>query len=140
VTIDKVTCVCSIFDTAGQEEYAVMRDTYLRRGEGFLLVYSVTSQTSFDKLGSFIHNIKIVKESTSNEPMVIVGNKCDLEEKRQVDTETGESYAKQNGCPFFETSALTTYNVEKSFFQIVREIRLTHNDKKKPQVVKCILL
>jgi len=56
-------------------------------------------------------------------PMVLVGNKCDLDAERQVTTQEGEERAKQWACPFFETSAKTRVNVEESFFQLVREIR-----------------
>lgn len=84
VIIDDETCLLDILDTAGQEEYSAMRDQYSRSGEGFLMVYSITSRESFDELASFRDHILRVKD-TDKVPMVVVGNKSDVAEKeRQV--------------------------------------------------------
>lgn len=84
VIVDDETCLLDILDTAGQEEYSAMRDQYSRSGEGFLMVYSITSRESFDELASFRDHILRVKD-TDKVPMVIVGNKMDVAEKeRQV--------------------------------------------------------
>eukprot|EP01120_Amphizonella_sp_Union-15-10_P012630 TRINITY_DN564_c0_g1_i1.p1 TRINITY_DN564_c0_g1~~TRINITY_DN564_c0_g1_i1.p1 ORF type:complete len:203 (-),score=57.32 TRINITY_DN564_c0_g1_i1:88-666(-) len=121
VTIDDQTCLLDILDTAGQEEYSAMRDQYMRTGQGFILTYAITSRPSFDELKQFKSQIHRVKDS-DKVPMVMVGNKADLEEERQVTTGEGQDLGKSWGCPFFETSAKTRINVEESFFQLVREI------------------
>lgn len=122
VTIDDETCLLDILDTAGQEEYSAMRDQYMRTGQGFLCVYAITSRSSFDEISSFREQILRVKDA-DKVPMVVVGNKCDLESERQVSKAEGQDLAKNFGCPFLETSAKSRINVEESFFELVREIR-----------------
>jgi len=72
-----------VLDTAGQEEYSAMREQYMRTGEGFLLVYSITSRQSFEEITTFQQQILRVKDKDYF-PMVVVGNKCDLEGEREV--------------------------------------------------------
>merc|ERR1712188_139359 len=74
VTIDDETCLLDILDTAGQEEYSAMRDQYMRTGQGFLIVYSITSRSSFDEVAQFRDQILRVKDA-DKVPIVIVGNK-----------------------------------------------------------------
>jgi GTPase KRas protein len=99
-----------------------MREQYMRTGEGFLLVYSITSRQSFEEITTFQQQILRVKDKDYF-PMVVVGNKCDLEGEREVSRQEGEALAKSFGCKFIETSAKSRINVDKAFFDIVREIR-----------------
>ncbi|KAJ6249663.1 ras-like protein rasd [Anaeramoeba flamelloides] len=122
VVIDEETCLLDILDTAGQEEYSAMRDSYMREGEGFLVVYAINSRNSFDEVSSFREQITQAKDS-DEVPMIIVGNKNDLENERQVSIGEGQDLAKSFNSPFIETSAKTRTNVEESFFGLVREIR-----------------
>lgn len=122
VTIDDETCLLDILDTAGQEEYSAMRDQYMRTGEGFLLVYAITSRSSFDEISTFREQILRVKDKESV-PMVLVGNKADLEEERQVTVQEGTDCGRHFKSPVLETSAKTRMNVEECFYQLVREIR-----------------
>jgi len=126
VTIDDETCLLDILDTAGQEEYSAMRDQYMRTGQGFLCVYAITSRTSFDEVSSFREQILRVKDA-DKVPLVICGNKCDLEGERQVSKTEGQDLAKSFDCPFLETSAKARINVEEGFFALVREIRKQNN-------------
>src|SRR5688500_2586729 len=108
-----------------------MRDQYMRTGQGFILVYAITSRSSFDEIASFREQILRVKDK-DKVPMILVGNKCDLETERQVTTGEGQDLAKSFGCPFFESSAKTRINVEESFYELVREIRKEmHGDQSK---------
>ena len=84
--IDKEVALLDILDTAGQEEYAAMREQYIRPGEGFLLVYSITARDSFEEIRTFYKQILRVKDKEFF-PVVLVGNKCDLDMERQVTTE-----------------------------------------------------
>jgi len=122
VTIDEETSLLDILDTAGQEEYSAMRDQYMRTGQGFIMVFSITSRSSFDEINSFRDQILRVKDK-DRVPMVLVGNKCDLESERQVTTSEGQALARTFSCPFLESSAKSRINVEDAFFAVVREIR-----------------
>lgn len=81
--IDEEVALLDVLDTAGQEEYSAMREQYMRTGEGFLLVYSISSRQSFDEITTFQQQILRVKDRDYF-PMVVVGNKCDLESEREV--------------------------------------------------------
>lgn len=99
-----------------------MREQYMRGGEGFILVYTVTEKRSFQEIRRFKEMIDRVR-NYEKVPIVIAGNKKDLEHKRQVPTKEGEHMAKEFDCPFFETSAALRHNVDETFEEIVRCIR-----------------
>ena len=126
MTIDEETCLLDLLDTAGQEEYSAMRDQYMQGGEGFLIVFAINSRDSFDEVTTFRDQILRVKDA-DKVPMVICGNKCDLDNEREVSKTEGEDLAKSFGVPFFECSALSRINIEESFYQLVREIKQHRN-------------
>jgi len=99
-----------------------MRDQYMRTGQGFILTYAITSRQSYDEVNQFREQILRVKDA-DRVPIVLCGNKCDLEDERQVTTAEAQALAKQWQVPFYETSALARINVEEAFFDLVREIR-----------------
>jgi len=99
-TVDSQECILDIFDTAGQEVFSAVRDQYMRTGDGFLVVYSITLQDSFDEAIRLHEHILEIKE-TEEVPFVLVGNKCDLEDAREVSTDRGKSLATELKCPFF---------------------------------------
>eukprot|EP01129_Flabellula_baltica_P005043 TRINITY_DN17_c0_g2_i1.p1 TRINITY_DN17_c0_g2~~TRINITY_DN17_c0_g2_i1.p1 ORF type:complete len:199 (+),score=47.20 TRINITY_DN17_c0_g2_i1:39-599(+) len=142
VVVDDETCLLDILDTAGQEEYSAMRDQYMRTGQGFILTYAITSRSSFDEINTFKEQITRVKDK-DNVPMVLVGNKCDLAEERQVPTTEAQDMAKAWGIPCFETSAKARINVEEAFFELVRVIRRaggeTPGKKKRARSTGCNL-
>jgi len=120
--IDDEVALLDVLDTAGQEEYSAMREQYMRTGEGFLLVYSITSRTSFDEIPTFQQQILRVKDKDYF-PVIVVGNKCDLEVERAVSQQEGRELAQHFGCKFIETSAKSRINVDEAFYNLVREIR-----------------
>lgn len=122
VVLDGEDCQIDILDTAGQEDYAAIRDNYFRSGEGFLLVFSITEHESFSATSEFREQILRVKEEEVI-PLLVVGNKSDLEDKRQVSVEEAAAKAGEWGVQYVETSAKTRANVDKVFFDLMREVR-----------------
>ena len=86
--IDDEVALLDVLDTAGQEEYSAMREQYMRTGEGFLLVYSIDSRQSFEEIMTYQQQILRVKDKDYF-PIILVGNKCDLEDKERVVSEQG---------------------------------------------------
>lgn len=148
VVLDGEEVQIDILDTAGQEDYAAIRDNYFRSGEGFLCVFSITEAESFQATAEFREQILRVK-SDENIPFLLVGNKADLEEKRQVSLADAQARARQWNIPYVETSAKTRANVDKVFFDLMREIRTRKTDenkasngprKPKPRKKRCVFL
>ncbi|TNM91061.1 hypothetical protein fugu_003350 [Takifugu bimaculatus] len=111
-----------VLDTAGQEEFGAMREQYMRTGEGFLLVFSVTDRGSFEEIYKFQRQILRVKDRDEF-PMILVGNKADLEQHRQVTQEEGQQLARQLKVTYMEASAKIRMNVDQAFHELVRVIR-----------------
>jgi Ras-related protein R-Ras2 len=110
-------------DTAGQEEFSAMREQYMRSGEGFLLVFSVTDRLSFNEMNNFYRQILRVKDCDEF-PMILVGNKSDYETPPRCVTQTeAKLMAKEFGVPYIETSAKLKHNVDQAFHDLVRNIR-----------------
>ena len=129
-----------VLDTTGQEEYAGLRDQWIRDGEGFVLVYSISSRSSFTHIQQFHSQVTRVKESSASSPsypgspisacitpppvpMMLVGNNSDRVTEREVSTKEGQALAKELGCEFVEASVKHDVNVEKAFYDIVRILR-----------------
>ncbi|KAI8870169.1 ras-domain-containing protein [Ramicandelaber brevisporus] len=122
VVIDGEPCVLEVLDTAGQEEYSALRDQWFREGEGFLLIYSITSRSTFERLTRYRDQIIRVKD-VDLVPLILVGNKCDLLHEREVSQAEGYAMARRLSCEFIETSAKECINVENAFYTVVRMIR-----------------
>ncbi|KAG0339637.1 DNA-binding transcription factor rap1 [Podila humilis] len=121
VEIDGHQCMLEILDTAGTEQFTAMRDLYMKNGQGFILVFSITASATFDELTELHRQILRVKD-TSSVPIVLVGNKCDLEEDRAVHQDRGIQLSERWDMPFFETSARQRINVDDVFYALVRQI------------------
>ena len=140
VAIDGEVSLLDVVDTAGQEEYLAMRDSYMRMGNGFLFVYSVDSRSSFEEIDGIRSQLLRVKED-EKVPIVMCGNKCDLRVERQVSILEGKEKASIFSLPFFETSAKHRINIEESFFEVVREIRRANPvAKQKQKKAACTVL
>ncbi|KZV91437.1 ras-domain-containing protein [Exidia glandulosa HHB12029] len=118
--IDDENALLDVLDTVAQE--GATREQNARTIEGFLLVYSITSRSSFEEVPRFHQQILRVTDKDSL-PIIVVGNKCDLEYERQVGETEGRDLAKQCNCNFIETSAKQRINVDEAFASLVREIR-----------------
>lgn len=119
-TIDGTACMVEILDTAGQEDFSMLMGQWIRSYHGFLLIYSITLRSSFNTIPK-IHKLVTRTRDTDTVPLVLVGNKCDLETKREVSTAEGQALAQQISAEFAETSAKTRHNVEHAFFSAVRQ-------------------
>jgi len=133
----------SFIDTGGREDYSYMRMSYMRTATGFVVVYSVSDHLSFEGAEKMYQTIREVKDLADDEtvPMVLVGNKCDLEE-RAVPKEVGMNLAKKMKCSFLEVSALSGWNVHQAFYECATlastYVPKEHRPKKKEK--KCIIM
>lgn len=110
-----------------QEEFELMFNEAVKKSDGFILCYAIDLDLSFKELGTF-HERVIKAKGIEKVPLVICGNKCDLENRREVPKEEGEKFANRFNAPFFETSAATNMNIDEAFRAIVSEIQRTvHN-------------
>ncbi|CAI9719654.1 ras-related protein Rap1 [Octopus vulgaris] len=142
VEVDGQQCMLEILDTAGTEQFTAMRDLYMKNGQGFLLVYSITAQSTFNDLQDLREQILRVKD-TNDVPMLLVGNKCDLEDERVVGKDQGTNLARQFNCGFLETSAKSKINVNEIFYDLVRLINKKNpekRDKGRKKSSNCVLL
>ncbi|OCT73068.1 hypothetical protein XELAEV_18036047mg [Xenopus laevis] len=121
-SIDGKQTRLDILDTAGQEEFGAMREQYMRTGEGFLLIFAINDRGSFNEMSKFHTQILRVKDRDEF-PMILVGNKADLDLQRQVTKEEALSFARENHIPYMEASAKIRLNVDESFHELVRAIR-----------------
>jgi len=126
-TVNSCECILDIIDTAGQDDFMAIRESYYTDGDGFVCVYDVTSKTTFQDVEEF-HNAILRVKDTDYVPFILVGNKCDIEDKRQIPRSEGEALAKKMGCRFIETSAKARKNVDELFAQLVDEI-MTYKGK-----------
>lgn len=122
IEVDGRACDLEILDTAGVAQFTAMRELYIKSGKGFLLVYSVTDENSLKELLALREQVLRIKDS-DNVPMVLIGNKCDLNEDRVLLIDDGIKVSQQWGLvPFYETSAMYKTNVDEAFVDVVRQI------------------
>ena len=131
--INNKTVQVKLWDTAGQERFKTLTPSFLRNAEGVIIVFDVTSQDSFDNVKGWINSIK----SNLGEkiiPIIIVGNKIDMENMREISKEDGKKIASENGFKYFETSAKTGIGVDEAIKEIVNQI-LDIQDKNEDEKV-----
>jgi Ras-related protein Rab-8A len=110
-----------IWDTAGQERFRTITTAYYRGAMGILLVYDVTDDKSFANIRNWIRNIE--QHASENVNKILIGNKCDLVDKKMIDTAKGKALADEYGIKFMETSAKNSVNVEESFITLAKDIK-----------------
>uniref|UniRef100_A0A7M4FEH2 Ras-related protein Rab-3 n=1 Tax=Crocodylus porosus TaxID=8502 RepID=A0A7M4FEH2_CROPO len=106
-----------IWDTAGQERYRTITTAYYRGAMGFILMYDITNEESFNAVQDWSTQIKTY--SWDNAQVLLVGNKCDMEDERVVSSERGRQLAEHLGFEFFEASAKDNINVKQTFERLV---------------------
>lgn len=120
VTIDNRQIKLQIWDTAGQESFRSITRSYYRGAAGALLVYDITRRDTFKHLSRWLEEAR--QHSQSNMVIMLIGNKNDLEHRRQVTFDEGKAFADANGLIFMETSAKTAFNVEQAFINTAEKI------------------
>jgi len=110
-----------IWDTAGQERFRTITTAYYRGAMGILLVYDVTDDKSFANIRNWIRNIE--QHASENVNKILIGNKCDLVDKKVIDTARGKALADEYGIKFMETSAKNSINVDDAFTTLARDIK-----------------
>lgn len=110
-----------IWDTAGQERFRTITTAYYRGAMGIMLVYDITNEKSFDNIRNWIRNIE--EHASKDVEKMVLGNKCDMNDRRQVSKERGEQLAIEHGIKFMETSAKASVNVDDAFFTLARDIK-----------------
>ena len=130
--IDDINVQVKLWDTAGQERFRAITPNNLRNAEGIMLVFDITNSDSFNDLKDWLESIKThFGEKNISIPIIIVGNKIDLEDKRDVEKDDANKFAQENNYKYFETSAKTGEGVDNAVRELVRQI-LASKDKEDP--------
>ncbi len=130
ININNKDIILNIIDTAGQEEFYALRDQYIRSGDGYIIVFSITSVTSFLEVNAIKEQLNMVLDVGDNTliPIILVGNKCDLEEYRQVHSLDAQRLADEWKVKYFETSAKNKTNINRIFEELVYLIELNNQN------------
>lgn len=119
ISCNKNICTLQITDTTGSHQFPAMQRLSISKGHAFILVYSVTSRQSLEELRPIWEVIREIKGSEEEFPIMLVGNKCDESDAREVSSSVGEGQAKAWKCNFMETSAKTNHNVKELFQELL---------------------
>ena len=109
-----------IWDTAGQERYKAITSAYYKGAKGAFIVYDISRKNTFDSISRWVSDITATADKKIT--LILIGNKSDLEDQRQVTKEQGEEKAKEFGLAFLETSASSGDNLEKAFSLMINEV------------------
>nr|XP_011718049.1 ras-related protein Rab-37 isoform X4 [Macaca nemestrina] len=121
VTVDGMRVKLQIWDTAGQERFRSVTHAYYRDAQALLLLYDITSKSSFDSIRAWLTEIH--EYAQRDVVIMLLGNKADMSSERVIRSEDGETLAREYGVPFLETSAKTGMNVELAFLAIAKELK-----------------
>ncbi|NXU99742.1 DIRA2 protein, partial [Cettia cetti] len=138
ISCDKSICTLQITDTTGSHQFPAMQRLSISKGHAFILVYSITSRQSLEELKPIYEQICQIKGDIENIPIMLVGNKNDENQNREVEGSEGEAMAKKWKCAFMETSAKTNHNVKELFQELLnlekrRTVSLQIDGKKSKQ-------
>jgi len=121
IDLDGKTIKLQIWDTAGQERFRTITSSYYRGAHGIIVVYDVTDMESFNNVKQWLAEIE--RYACEGVNKLLVGNKCDLVQKKVVDYDMAKAFADSLDIPFLETSAKNATNVEKAFLTMAAEIK-----------------
>jgi Ras-related protein Rab-11A len=126
-TIEGHSIKAQIWDTAGQERYKAITSAYYKGAKGAFVVYDITRKASFESIDKWINDLKAAADKKLT--IVVIGNKCDLEDQRQITKEQGQEKAGKLEVAFMETSAFSGENLDKAFEMMTNEIyKKCHED------------
>ncbi|NXU80383.1 RAB8A protein, partial [Oreotrochilus melanogaster] len=161
IELDGKRIKLQIWDTAGQERFRTITTAYYRGAMGFILMYDITNEESFNAVQDCsVFDLFPSQHASPDVEKMILGNKCDANDKRQVSREQGEKLAASFGIKFMETSAKANINIENAFFTLARDIKakmdkklegnspqgsnqgvkITPDQQKKSSFFRCVLL
>ena len=118
---EDINCLVKVWDSTGGERFRSIVLSSVKNAQGLLLAYDITMRSTFEDLNQWIRQIKDYQD-ISEFPIIIVGCKLDLEDKREVSTEEGQTFAAKYKCPFFETSAITGKGVKETFSTLIQKV------------------
>ncbi|XP_023675429.1 ras-related protein Rab-37 isoform X2 [Paramormyrops kingsleyae] len=121
VTVDNLKVKLQIWDTAGQERFRSVTHAYYRDAQALLLLYDITSKSSFDNIRAWLTEIH--EYAQKDVVIMLLGNKSDMVHERVIKQEEGQRLAREYGVPFMETSAKTGINVELAFLAVAKELK-----------------
>lgn len=116
---DKTVVKLQIWDTVGEEKFMAINKSLLAKVHGIILLYDITDQESFEHINNWI---TIIKEANENASLILVANKCDIEDKRVISEDEGNKLAIENNISFVEASAKENINIKETFIKITEEI------------------
>ncbi|KAF9117133.1 GTP-binding protein [Mortierella sp. AM989] len=121
IELDGKRIKLQIWDTAGQERFRTITTAYYRGAMGILLVYDVTDERSFSNIRNWFSNIE--QHASEGVNKILIGNKCDMPDKKVISKDQGQALADEFGIKFLETSAKSNICVEEAFFSLARDIK-----------------
>jgi small GTP-binding protein len=125
----KKTISLKIWDTAGQERFRSVATQYIKSCDGLLIVYAINDRKSFEKIDDWLKEVEEKKNTNYNVPLVLIGNKIDLEKEREVSFQEGEKLAQIYNMEFFECSAKDNINVNECFNCLIELIFQLYEDE-----------
>ena len=120
IIIDNIKVKLKIWDTTGQERFKTLTSQYYNGADGALLIFDITSKMTFDRISFWMNELN-EKKKLNELGLLLIGNKIDLNDKRKVDKEEAETFAKENNINYYETSAFKNININEVIQDIAKQ-------------------